>query len=193
MNSTASSSVTYVPIGNKCDSLLHRFDITRRAASSREAANKPMSYTYSLPKSTSFTGTGLHGYAFGPLSQRDLDVYYIESEKGHDTFMVSKKITRTYYVLSGYGYFTINSRRYDVCPGVLVEVPPKVEYSYSGKMTLIAFARPRWFSGNDRHTRWNPDVPPHGSPSLPGHQSRLVRLLALFGKSRTKSSSKAAI
>jgi hypothetical protein len=143
-----------------------------------------MPYTYTLPKLTSFTGTGLHGYTFGPLRQRDLDVYYIESEQGHDTFMVSKKITRTYYVLAGHGYFTIDSQRYDVGPGLLVEVPPRVEYSYSGKMTLIAFARPRWFSRNDTHTRWNPDVTSQCSRSLPNSESRLTRLLVFLEKLR---------
>ncbi|MGB8887746.1 MAG: hypothetical protein WCC87_13545 [Candidatus Korobacteraceae bacterium] len=149
-----------------------------------------MSYIYTVPQSTSFTATGLQGYSFGPLRQKDLDIYYIESEKGHDTFMVSKKITRTYYVLSGYGYFTIDSRRYDVCPGLLVEVPPKVEYSYSGKMTMIAFARPRWFSGNDTHTKWNPDVTSQSSTSLPSHESRFMRLLVRLGKSRLNSPAK---
>ena len=38
---------------------------------------------------------------------------------GHDTFMVSKRITRVYYVLSGSGYFTIGDRRYDVSDGML--------------------------------------------------------------------------
>jgi SAM-dependent methyltransferase len=148
-----------------------------------------MPYTYTLPKSTSFTGTGLEGYSFGPLRQQDLDIYYIESEKGHDTFMVSKKITRTYYVLSGSGYFTIDNRRYDVCPGMLVEVPPKVEYSYSGKMTLLAFARPRWFSGNDTHTRWNPDVTCHRDSScLPGRESWLTRLIRLRIAGRSPAS-----
>ena len=79
-------------------------------------------------------------------------------------FMVSKKITRTYFVVSGRGYFTINNHRYDVSPGTLVEVPPKIEYCYSGKMTLIALSKPRWFSGNDRFTRWNPDVVGQDSP-----------------------------
>lgn len=116
-----------------------------------------MSYVHSLPTSVSFTGKGLLGYSFGPLKQ-DLDVYFIEVEKGHDVFMISKKITRTYYVLAGSGYFTIDNRRYDVRPGELVEVPPKVEYCYSGKMTLLAFARPGWFSGNDKFTKWNADV-----------------------------------
>src|SRR5260370_30643920 len=72
--------------------------------------------------------------------------------------MVSKRSTRVYYVLSGSGFFTIGDCRYDVRGGMLVEVPRKVEYSYSGKMKLIGISKPRWFSGNDRHTRWNPDV-----------------------------------
>src|SRR5580658_5308689 len=91
------------------------------------AAQKYMPYIHPLPKATAFTGTGLEGYSFGPL-QTDLDVYYIESQKGHDTFINSKKIVRIYYVLSGMGYFTISNRRYDVSRGVLIEVPAKVEY-----------------------------------------------------------------
>jgi mannose-6-phosphate isomerase-like protein (cupin superfamily)/SAM-dependent methyltransferase len=117
-----------------------------------------MRYTHSLPPVPSFDGKGLFGYTFGPLQQKDLEIYYIEVEKGHDTFMVSKRITRVYYVLSGSGFFTINDRRYDVRSGMLVEVPPKVEYSYSGKMKLIGICKPCWFNGNDRHTKWNPDV-----------------------------------
>ena len=117
-----------------------------------------MRHIHSLPALTSFFEKGLFGYTFGPLQQKDLEIYYIEVEKGHDTFMVSKRITRVYYVLCGSGYFTIDDRRYDVSRGILVEVPPNVEYSYSGKMKLIAISKPRWFNGNDRHTKWNPDV-----------------------------------
>ena len=144
---------------------------------------EPMPYTYERSETSSFTGTGLEGYSFGPLRQKDLDFYYIEVTKGHDTFMVSKKITRTYYVLSGSGYFTIENRKYDVGPGVLVEVPPKVEYSYSGAMTLIAFARPRWFRGNDTHTKWNPDVTCRPSRSLPHRNSLRILGLTIAGKS----------
>src|SRR5215813_5507733 len=117
-----------------------------------------MRYTHSPPTLPSFDGKGYFGYTFGPLQQKDLEIYYIDVEKGHDTFTVSKRITRIYYVLCGSGYFTISDRRYDVSRGMLVEVPPKVEYSYSGKMKLIAVSKPRWFSGNDRYTKWNPDV-----------------------------------
>src|SRR5262245_49606566 len=119
---------------------------------------KNMRYIYSLPTSISFDGKGLFGYTFGPLNQKDVECYYIDVQKGHDTFMISKKITRTYYILSGIGYFTIENRKYDFNPGLLVEVPQNVEYSYSGKMKLMAFSKPRWFFGNDIHTRWSPDV-----------------------------------
>lgn len=146
---------------------------------------KPVPYIHTLPTSVSFTGKGLCGYEFGPLSQRDLEISYVEVEKGHDTFMVSKKIVRTYYVLSGGGYFTIANHRYEVRPGMLVEAPPNVEYSYSGKMKLIVFSKPRRFRGNDTHTRWNPDVVGRDSPCGTAHvpwPTRLVRS-KIFGKS----------
>jgi len=141
-------------------------------------------YVYTLPTSVSFTGKGLLGYTFGPLKQDDLEIYYVEVEKGHDVFMVSKKITRTYYILEGNGYFTIDGCEYQVAPGMLVEVPPKVEYCYSGKMKLLALSKPRWFSGNDTFTKWNPDVV--GSElAWTNDDARLRRLLRLrfFGRS----------
>src|SRR5262249_38377783 len=146
---------------------------------------KPMRYTHSLPTETSFDVKGVFGYTFGPLHQKDLEIYYIEVEKGHDTFMISKKITRIYYVLCGNGYFTIANRKYDVRPGMLVEVPPKVEYSYSGKMKLIGVSKPRWFSGNDRHTKWNPDVIRGDYPCAAYRGSWLTQLvrMRIFRKS----------
>ena len=144
-----------------------------------------MPYIYSRPARPSFRDRGLSGFEFGPLKQSDLDVYYIDVETGHDTFMISKKVARTYYVLSGTGYFTIEGSIYPVGEGMLAEVPPGVEYSYSGKMMLLAFSRPRWFAGNDRLTRWNPDVVAGGS--VPPVQNRLwprrLIQLKLFGKS----------
>jgi len=136
-------------------------------------------YIHTRPTSVSFTSKGLLGYTFGPLRQQDADVSYIEVEKGLDTFVISRRITRTFYVVSGSGYFTIDNKKYAVRPGVLIEVPPNVEYSYSGTMTLIAFSRPRWFAGNDTHTRWNPDVVRQDSAFEAGHDSRLARLVAI--------------
>lgn len=148
-----------------------------------------MSFVYSLPTSVSFTGKGLLGYTFGPLNHRDLEIYYVEVEKGHDMFMVSKKIARIYYILSGSGRFTIGDRRYDVSPGLVVEVPPKIEYCYSGKMTLLVFSQPRWFSGNDTFTKWNPDVVGRDSPCVVDGGSWLTRLvrLSICGKSPVRA------
>lgn len=142
-------------------------------------------YIYSMPATASFTGRGLLGYTFGPLMQKDLEMYYVEVEKGHDVFMISKNITRTYYILSGDGYFIIGNHRYDVKPGMLVELPPKIEYCYSGRMTLLVLSRPRWFSGNDRFTRWNPDVVGHDAACVIEGGSWMTRLarVRLFGKS----------
>ena len=138
-----------------------------------------MRYTHSLPPIRSFDGKGLFGYTFGPLKQKDVDVYYIEVDGGHDTFMVSRKITRIYYVLQGDGYFTIGNRKYDVSSGMLVEVPPKVEYSYSGRMKLVVFARPGWFAGNDTHTKWNRDAIGHKSDAPLPNGSRWRRYFGL--------------
>jgi SAM-dependent methyltransferase len=144
-----------------------------------------MPYIYSLPTSVSFTGKGLRGYTFGPLNHKDLEIYYIEAERGHDTFIVSRRITRTYYVLSGSGYFTIDNTRYPVGAGVLVEIPRKVEYSYSGKMTLLCISIPRWSRGNDRFTKWNPDVVGGDSPCVVDRLSWWKRLVRgrIFGRS----------
>lgn len=144
-----------------------------------------MPYIHSLPNSVSFTGKGLLGYTFGPLNQKDLEIYYIEVEKGHDFFMISKKITRTYYILSGSGSFTIANAKYEVETGMLVEVPPGVEYCYSGKMKMIAISKPRWFAGNDKATRWNPDATSGDASLIEENNTWLTRLLTMtiLGKS----------
>src|SRR5580658_7795411 len=103
-----------------------------------------MPYIYTLPASESFRGKGLFGYSFGALQQKDLEVLYIESETGHDTFMICRGVTRTYYILAGNGSFTIDGRVCAVAPGVLVEVPRGVEYSYSGRMTMLGFCKRHW-------------------------------------------------
>jgi SAM-dependent methyltransferase len=117
-----------------------------------------MNYVHSLPTDPTIKDKGLSGYEFGPLNQDNLQVYYLDVVKGHDTYQISRKITRVYFVLSGDGYFAINGKQYAVAAGALVEVPPKVEYSYSGTMKLVCFATPRWFPGNDITKGWNPDV-----------------------------------
>ena len=144
-----------------------------------------MQYVYSLPTSPSFTNKGVVGYDFGPLNHKDVEIIYVEAERGHDTFLISKRVVRIYYILSGSGYFTIADHKYDVGAGMLVEVPPKVEFSYSGKMKLIVFSTPRWSGGSDTFTKWNPDVVPWGDLTHAANGefwSQLGRL-KIFGKS----------
>ena len=151
----------------------------------RSSETNFLPYIHTLPNSASFTGKGFLGYTFGQLQYKEIEILYVESEKGHDTFFISKKLTRFYYVLSGTGYFTMNGNRYAVNPGMLVEVPPKVEYTYSGKMTMIAVGAPRWKRGNEIMTRWNPDVVHGDFPRSTNGSSWLTRLVRLrvFGKS----------
>lgn len=148
-----------------------------------------MTYVYTPPGSWTFRGKGLCGYSFGSLKQKDVEVLYIESETGHDTFMICKGVTRTYYVLGGVGSFTIGGREYRVGPGVLVEVPAGVEYTYSGRMTMLAICKRGWFPRRDKWTRWNRDVVGMDEPRPLDRGSWLSRLVGLriFGKSPTNA------
>jgi hypothetical protein len=117
-----------------------------------------MSYVLNIHSSPSFTLKGLKGYQFEPLLNRELDIYFIDVEKGHDTFIISKKISRIYYIIEGKGFFIIDNEKYAVEKSMLVEVPPNVEYTYTGTMKLILISNPRWFQGNEEFTKKNPDV-----------------------------------
>jgi hypothetical protein len=64
-----------------------------------------MQYVYSLPASPSFVDKGLVGHDFGPLNQKDIEIIYIDAER-HDTFLISKRVVRIYYILSGSEHFT---------------------------------------------------------------------------------------
>jgi SAM-dependent methyltransferase len=144
-----------------------------------------MEYVYSRPNFPSFTGKGLAGYAFGPLKQKNLAIDYVNVESGHDTFMISGRIIRTYFIISGSGYFTIEDNKYPVVAGMLVEIPTKVEYSYSGQMALLLFQSGRWLPDNDTHTKWNPDVLHRNFPPAENLGWSLARLaqLRVLGKS----------
>ena len=122
-----------------------------------------MSYVLAASSSPSFTLKGMAGYEFQPLKDEDFAVHLLDVQKGHDTFMISKALTRLYYIIEGAGAFTIDNQKYDVVPGLIVEVPPGVEYSYSGSMRILLVSHPRWFEGNERMTRNNPDVVSEGS------------------------------
>jgi mannose-6-phosphate isomerase-like protein (cupin superfamily) len=117
-----------------------------------------MPYILAASSSPSFSLKGMAGYEYQPLKDQDFAVHLLEVYKGHDTFQISKVLTRIYYIIEGSGAFTIDNQKYEVAPGLVVEVPPGVEYSYSGSMKMLLVSHPRWFQGNERMTKMNPDV-----------------------------------
>jgi mannose-6-phosphate isomerase-like protein (cupin superfamily) len=132
-------------------------------------------YIHTLSNSPTHVHGGISVHNFGPLLHKALEVQYVNVHQGHDMFQISKEVTRIYYILCGTGYFTIDKAKYHVRENMLVEVPPKVEYSYSGNMKLIILSTPRWSRGNDRSTRWNPDVGNrHLSEALPCSRWKLI-------------------
>jgi mannose-6-phosphate isomerase-like protein (cupin superfamily) len=114
-------------------------------------------YIRRKPKKPSFSQKGLDGYGF-PLSNKKMEVNFVNVREGHDNFIISKKITHIYYILRGKGFFNIKGKRYTVRPGMLIEVPPNVEYVYSGRMKLLLIMNPPWFKGNEIITKKNPFV-----------------------------------
>jgi mannose-6-phosphate isomerase-like protein (cupin superfamily) len=144
-----------------------------------------MPYVLAASSSPSFAMKGLAGSDFQPLKDQDFAAHLIDVHGGHDTFQISKALTRLYYILEGTGVFTIDNHKYDVVPGLLVEVPPGVEYSYSGSMKIFLVSHPRWFEGNERTTRKNPDVVSEGGVvGLIGNQLRRYLPERLFAKLR---------
>jgi mannose-6-phosphate isomerase-like protein (cupin superfamily) len=119
---------------------------------------REMTYVLAASSSPSFLLDGLAGYEFQPLKDPDFAVHLLDVTKGHDTFMISKALTRIYYIIEGTGAFTIADQKYHVAPGQIVEVPPGFEYTYSGSMKILLVSHPRWFQGNELMTRDNPDV-----------------------------------
>jgi mannose-6-phosphate isomerase-like protein (cupin superfamily) len=140
-----------------------------------------MPYVLAASSSPSFAMKGLTGYEFQPLKDQDFAVHIVDVHKGHDTFQISKALTRIFYIIEGTGVFTIDNQKYDVVSGLLVEVPPGVEYSYSGSMRILLVSHPRWFEGNERTTRMNPDVVSEGGVvGLTGNQLKRYLRRALL-------------
>ena len=104
-----------------------------------------------------YSQKGLAGYRF-PLKNPNVGIYFVNVKQGHDTFLISEKCTHIYYVLDGRGFFVVRNKKFPVKPGMLVEMPPRIEYTYSGRMKLLLIMNPTWFKGNDRLTKKNPSV-----------------------------------
>ncbi len=111
-------------------------------------------YIKKLPQKATFTQIGLSGYLF-PVQNKNFEIYFIKVKRGHDTFIISKKCSHIYFVLTGKGYFIIDNKKINVKAGMLVDVPSKVEYTYAGTMDLLLIITPPWFKENEIITRKN--------------------------------------
>jgi mannose-6-phosphate isomerase-like protein (cupin superfamily) len=114
-------------------------------------------YLINLPGKPSFSQKGFDGFTF-PLNSKGLEIDLVDVKQGHDNYIISKKCTLIYYVLEGEGTFDVNNEKFNVKAGNLVEVPPGIEFAYSGKMKLLLIVQPPWFEGNEEVTKKNLDV-----------------------------------
>lgn len=87
-----------------------------------------------------------------------MEVYFVDVSKGHDHYLISKKITHTYYILQGQGTFDIDGKVYKVKTGNLIEALPKVEYTYSGKMKMLLIMTSPFLKGDSIKTKSNSHV-----------------------------------
>lgn len=97
---------------------------------------------------------GVSGYQF-QIKNKNVEIYFTDVSKGHDSYLISKKITHTYYILEGRGAFDVAGKIYKVKKGNLIETEPGVEYTYSGKMKMLLIMNPPYFKGNDIKTKKN--------------------------------------
>lgn len=116
-----------------------------------------------LPQQPTFQQQGLAGYRY-PLQTDAFELYRIEVTKGHDSYIISKTIAHTYYILKGTGMFELRGTAQPVNVGDCIEVQPGIEYTYSGTMTMLLMMTPPWYEGNEVRTKPNPAVFPEKEP-----------------------------
>jgi mannose-6-phosphate isomerase-like protein (cupin superfamily) len=85
-----------------------------------------------------------------PLENYTVETYFIEVRQGHDNSIVCHVCTHIYHVIDGKGLFTVDEKRYDAKPGLLFEIPPGIEFAFSGSMRLLLIMTPSWFEENEK-------------------------------------------
>jgi mannose-6-phosphate isomerase-like protein (cupin superfamily) len=87
---------------------------------------------------TSFERDGFTGHVYVPSEEgAGFNVLSVNVHGAHPRKQMLDDTTRTYYVLSGEGSFSINDTIYEVETGDLFVIPPDNEYEYSGQMQLL--------------------------------------------------------
>lgn len=98
-------------------------------------------YLKKLPEEPSFEQKGLKGYNYD-LECKEITLTIEDSFKGHDYYHTNTHSTKTYYVIEGKGLFKVNGELIHVIKGDVVEIPPKTEFVFAGKMKLLLIMAP---------------------------------------------------
>lgn len=107
-----------------------------------------MSYVKKVPKEESFKQDGLNGYTC-QLQNANFNIVFEDCYKGHEKYSTNLVSTHVYYILEGNGKFKIDGKIYEVVKGDIIEIPPKIEFVFAGKMKLLLMMTPKFDSLND--------------------------------------------
>lgn len=110
-----------------------------------------------IPEQPKYSQRGLKGYKY-PIQNNSVELFNVDVWEGHDTYIISKECTHIYYIIEGKGIFDIESVNYNITSGMVIEVPPNIEYTYTGKFKALLIMNPPWFEGNEIILRENPLV-----------------------------------
>ncbi len=104
-----------------------------------------MEHVFKLPKEYSFEKVGIKGKTFETQSLSDkVEFNIIETETGHETKIIEKECTFSYFILDGEGSFEIDDKIEKCEKGDLVLIPNNTPFIYKGKMKLLLVTVPAW-------------------------------------------------
>jgi mannose-6-phosphate isomerase-like protein (cupin superfamily) len=95
----------------------------------------------SKPTDPTFKRDGLEGFRF-PTESKNVEVYYVDCERGHGGIVSSDSITHVYYVIDGSGEFIIDGNNLHVSAGQVVEILPNHTFDYNGQMKMVMIMEP---------------------------------------------------
>ena len=105
-------------------------------------------YLKKCPKTPSFTQDGFNGFSF-ELNNPNISVDIEDVYKGHEKYCENIISTSIYYVISGSGIFKINSEKFEVSEGDLIEIPPHNNFVFVGTMKLLLIMNPSYVDNEE--------------------------------------------
>ena len=110
--------------------------------------NKP--FILDKPIESSFCTPGATGFCFD-LTNKKIEIDFIDSVIGHGGKVSSDTLTHIYYILDGEGDFEIDEATYHARAGQLVEIPPHHTFDYKGKMKMLLIVEPPFTPDQIKH------------------------------------------